>query len=85
MQLDALYAVLSAAKAGKVSEAESTKRLDRSFQWARMAMDLESPLLLTIAVGDWTLAMAQDVVHHVAHVSAPDCVPHSSPTASRNR
>ena len=54
---------------------------------------LRSPIVLVhgllgvsrIQVGDWTLAMAQDVVHHVAHVSAPDCVHHSSPTASRNR
>jgi hypothetical protein len=85
VQLDTLYTVLSAMKAGKVSEAESTKRLDRSFHWARMAMDLESPLLRTIAVGDWTLGMAQHVVHRVAHMLAPDGVPCASPMASRHR
>ena len=35
----------------------------------------ESTLLLTIEVGDRTLAMAQRVVHHVAQVLAPDCAP----------
>ena len=38
-------------------------------------MDPESKLLLTIDVGDRTLAMAQRVVHQVAQVLAPDCVP----------
>jgi hypothetical protein len=38
-------------------------------------MDPESKLLLTIEVGDRTLAMAQRVVHHVAQVLAPDCAP----------
>src|SRR5438105_10945490 len=32
-------------------------------------------LLLTIDVGNRTLAMAQRVVHHVAQVLAPDCAP----------
>ena len=38
-------------------------------------MDPESKLLLTIDVGDRTLAMTQRVVHHVAQVLAPDCAP----------
>src|SRR5438046_5621297 len=38
-------------------------------------MDPESKLLLAIDVGNRTLAMAQRVVHHVAHVLAPDCAP----------
>jgi hypothetical protein len=38
-------------------------------------MDPESKVLLTIEVGDRTLAMAQRVVHHVAQVLAPDCAP----------
>jgi hypothetical protein len=39
------------------------------------AMDPESKLLLTIEVGDRTLAMAQRGVHHVAQVLAPDYAP----------
>src|SRR5262245_23642001 len=38
-------------------------------------MDPESKLLLTLEVGDRTLAMAQRVVHQVAQVLAPDCAP----------
>jgi hypothetical protein len=38
-------------------------------------MDPQSKLLLTIDVGDRTLAMAQCVVHHVTQVVAPDCAP----------
>ena len=38
-------------------------------------MDPESKLLLTIDVGERTLAMAQRVVHQVAQVLAPDCAP----------
>ena len=38
-------------------------------------MDPESKLLLTIDLGERTLAMAQRVVHHVAQVLAPDCAP----------
>ena len=56
VQLDELFALLSAVKAGAVSEAEAK-------------------LLLTIDVGDRTLAMAQRVVHQVVQVLAPGCVP----------
>jgi hypothetical protein len=38
-------------------------------------MDPESKVLLTIDLGERTLAMAQRVVHHVAQVLAPDCAP----------
>jgi hypothetical protein len=38
-------------------------------------MDPKSKLLLTIDVGERTLAMAQWVVHHVAQMLAPDCTP----------
>jgi len=38
-------------------------------------MDPQSKLLLTIDVGERTLAMAQQVVHQVAQVFAPDCAP----------
>jgi hypothetical protein len=75
VQLDELFALLSAVKEGAVSEADAIERLERAPQWVWVAMDPESKLLLTIDVGDRTLAMAQRVVHHVAQVLAPDCAP----------
>jgi IS1 family transposase len=73
VQLDELFALLSAVKAGEVSEAEAIERLERSPRWVWVAMDPESKLVLAIDVGERTLAMAQRVVHHVAQVLAPDC------------
>ena len=58
-----------------MSATEAIERLERSPQWVWVAMDPESKLLLTIAVGDRTLAMAPRVVHRVAQVLAPDCAP----------
>jgi IS1 family transposase len=75
VQLDELFALLSAVKDGKVSEAEAIARLERAPQWVWVAMDPESKLLLALDVGNRTLAMAQRVVHHVAQVLAPDCAP----------
>src|SRR5262244_1368174 len=75
VQLDELYAVLSALKAGEVSEDEAIERLSRSPQWVWVAMDPESKLLLAVDVGGRTLAMAQRVVHQVVQVLAPGCVP----------
>jgi IS1 family transposase len=75
VQLDEVFALLSAVKDGEVSAAEAIERLERSPQWVWVAMDPESKLLLAIDVGDRTLAMAQRVVHHVAQVLAPDCAP----------
>jgi hypothetical protein len=75
VQLDELYALLSAVKDGEVSEAEAIARLERSPQWVWGAMDPESKLLLALAVGERTLAMAQRVVHQVVQVLAPGCVP----------
>jgi hypothetical protein len=75
VQLDELFALLSAVKAGEVSEAEAIERLERSPHWVWVAMDPESKLLLAIDVGDRTLAMAQHVVHQVVQVLAPGCVP----------
>ena len=75
VQLDELFALLSAVKAGEVSEAEAIERLERAPQWVWAAMDPESKLLLALDVGDRTLAMAQRMVHHVAQVLAPDCAP----------
>ena len=75
VQLDELFALLSAVKDGKVSEAEAIERLERSPQWGWVAMDPESKLLLGLDVGDRTLAMAQRGVHQVTQVLAPDCAP----------
>ena len=75
MQLDELFALLSAVKAREVSEAEAIERLERAPQWVWVAMDPESKLVLAIDVGERTLAMAQRVVHQVVQVLAPDCAP----------
>jgi len=75
VQLDELFALLSAVKADEVSEAEAIERLSRSPHWVWVALDPVTKLLLTLDVGDRTLAMAQAVVHQVAQVLAPDCVP----------
>ncbi len=75
VQLDELFALLSAIKAGEVSEAEAIQRLSRAPHWVWVAIDPVTKLLLAIAVGDRTLAMAQSVVHQVVQVLAPGCVP----------
>src|SRR5881396_3692862 len=75
VQLDELFALLSAVKAGEVSDTEAIQRLSRSPHWVWVAMDPVTKLLLTLDVGDRTLAMAQRVVHQVVQVLAPGCVP----------
>ena len=75
VQLDELFALLSAVKDGEVSATEAIERLERSPQWVWVAMDPERKLLLAIDVGNRTLALAQRVVHEVAQVLAPDCAP----------
>src|SRR5919109_1829025 len=51
VQLDELFALLSAVKAGAVSAAEAIERLERSPHWVWVAMDPESKLLLAVDVG----------------------------------
>src|SRR5262249_38765110 len=75
VQLDELFALLSAVKAGEVSEAEAITRLSRSPYWIWAAIDPVTKLLLTIDVGDRTLAMAQRLVHQVVQGLAPGCMP----------
>ena len=75
VQLDELYAVLSAVKDGKMREDEAIHRLSRSPHWVWTAIDPQSKLLLAIAVGPRTRAMAQRFVHQVVQVLAPGCVP----------
>jgi IS1 family transposase len=75
LQLDELYAVLRGVKDGEISEEHAIRRLARSRHWVWTAIDPESKLLLAIDVGPRTLAMVQCVVHQVARVLAPGCVP----------
>jgi transposase-like protein len=75
LQLDELYAVLRAFKAGEITDDEALTRLERSPYWVWTAMDPTSKLLVVVDVGCCTLAMAQRVVHQVSRVLAPGCVP----------
>ena len=75
VQLDELYAVLSAVRDGNMSEAEAIEQLSRSPHWVWTALDPETKLLLSVQVGDRTLAMAQAMLHHIAQLLAPGCVP----------
>jgi transposase-like protein/IS1 family transposase len=75
VQLDELFALLGAVKAGEVSEGEALSRLSPSSHWVWVALDPVTKLLLAIEGGARTLAMAQRLVHQVVQVLAPDCVP----------
>jgi hypothetical protein len=75
LQLDELYAVLREVKDGALSDDKAIELLERSPNWVWIAMDTESKLLLVMDIGTRTLAMAQRVVHQVARLLAPDCVP----------
>jgi IS1 family transposase len=75
VQLDELFALLRAVKTGEVSEAEAVERLSPSVHWVWAAIDPVTKLLLTVDVGDRTLATAQGVLHQVVQVLAPGCVP----------
>jgi IS1 family transposase/transposase-like protein len=75
VQMDELFALLSAVKDGEVTEAEAVKRLSRSPHWVWVAMDPVCKLILAVDVGDRTLAMAQRLVHQITQVLAPDCAP----------
>jgi hypothetical protein len=75
VQMDELFALLSAVKGGEITEAQAIQRLSRSPHWVWVAMDPMSKLILTTDVGDRTLAMAQRLVHQLTHVLAPDWTP----------
>jgi IS1 family transposase/transposase-like protein len=75
VQMDELFAWLSAVKEGEVTEAEAIKRLSRSPHWVWVAMDPVCKLILAVEVGDRTLAMAQRLVHQVTQVLAPEGAP----------
>jgi transposase-like protein len=75
VQMDELFALLSAVKDGEIAEDAAITRLSRSPHWVWVAMDPVSKLILTVDVGERTLAMAQRLVHQVTQVLAPDCAP----------
>jgi IS1 family transposase len=75
IQLDELFAGLSEVKGGESSDAEAIERLSRAPHWVWSAIDPVSKLLLTIDVGERTLAMAQRVIPQVGEQLASDCVP----------
>jgi IS1 family transposase len=75
VQMDELFALLSAVKDGEVPEAEAITRLSRSSHWVWVAMDPVCKLILAVDVGERTLAMAQRLVHRVTQVLAPHCAP----------
>jgi IS1 family transposase len=75
LQLDELYVVLRALKAGEISEDKALEHLEGARPWVWTAIDPVSKVLLAIAVGPRTLEMAQRVVHQVVGVLAPGCVP----------
>src|SRR6267142_7058852 len=71
VQLDELFALLSAVKADEVTEREAITRLSRSPHGVWTAMDPVTKLLLAVDGGERTLAMAQRVVHQVGELLAP--------------
>lgn len=75
VQMDELFALLSAVKDGEVSERQAMKRLSRSPHWVWVAMAPVCKLILAVDVGDRTLAMAQRLVHQVTQVLVPHCAP----------
>jgi IS1 family transposase len=75
VQLDELYAILSAVRDGEVSEAEAIDHLSTSPRWVWTALDPESKLMLSARVGERSQAMAQAVLHQIAQLLAPGCIP----------
>jgi hypothetical protein len=73
VQMDELFALLSAVKDGEITEAQAIQHLSRSPHWVWVAMDPVAKLILITEVGDRTLSHGQRLVHHVTHVLAPDC------------
>ena len=75
LQLDELYAILRGVRDGQISEKQALRLLEPARPWVWTAMDPVSKLLLVIEVGPRTAEIAQRVVHHVASVLAPGCMP----------
>jgi IS1 family transposase len=75
IQMDGLFALLSAVKEGEMTEAKAIKRLSHCPHWVWTAMDPVSKLIVAWDVGPRTQAMAQRLVHQVRQVLAPQCTP----------
>ena len=84
VQLDELFALLSAVKAGEVSEATAIQRLSRSPHWVWVAIDPVTKLLLAFDVGERNLEMAQRLIHQIVEVLVRVVCPCSSAMASRS-
>jgi len=75
VQMDELFAMLSAVKDGEVTETQAIKHLSRSPYRVWVAMDPVCMLILTVNVGQRILERAQHPVYQVTHVLSPDCAP----------
>jgi len=84
VQLDELFALLSAVKTGEVRRRRGASSVCRAHPTGSGGDRSITKLLLTIDVGDQPLAMAQRLVHQLAQVFAPGVCRCFSPTGSRN-
>ena len=75
VQLDELYATLSAVRNGELSEDEAIERLSSSPLWVWTAIEPESKLMVGLQVGDRGVAMAQAILHQITQLLAPGCIP----------
>jgi len=75
LQLDELYAILRGVREGQISEEQALRLLEPARPWVWTVIDPVSKLLLVMEVGPRTVEIAQHVVHQVASVLAPGCVP----------
>lgn len=75
VQLDELYAILSAVRDSEMSEDAAIDHLSTSPRWVWTAIDPESKLMLSAQSGDRSPAMAQAVLHQIAQLLAPGCAP----------
>ena len=75
VQLDELYAVLSAVRDGEMSEAQAIDHLSTSPRWVWTAIDPESQLMLNAQIGERSPAMAQAMLHQIVELLAPGWVP----------
>ncbi len=75
IQLDELYATLSAVRDGELSESDAIDRLSKSSLWVWTAIEPESKLMVGLLVGDRGQAMAQAILHQIAQLLALGCMP----------
>jgi hypothetical protein len=67
--------MLRATRDGNGSAAEAIARLSRSPHWVWTAIDPESKMLLSVQVGAHPQAMDHAVLHQIAQLLTPGCVP----------